>query len=406
MATTPWLTGNSLISAIKRKISFPTHQATFTPEDLLAFSNEEMMISQVPSVLSFHEEYYVTSKTVALESNKTRYSIPDRAVGMKLRDLFYVDEVGNLTEMSRVSSEDKAFWQNGTGNNSVAYHYYLEGNDVVLLNDNQGTPTGSLVFYYFIRPNQIVTDDRAAISTAFTKTITIDNTTIVAGNTVTIGSVVFTAVAGAPGANQFQIGASSAITATNLAASISTNGTYTGMVTGAIVTVDYELLDTEFETSNTSGFSIQTTQGIRFDSVPDDVIVNGAYVDFLQTKPGHKILGIDVKLANNAVSSDVINFNTSDIPTTFVVGDYVCLQNECIIPYLPTDLHTGLAERTCARILSAIGDKAGLDDVNAKIGEIEARQGTLLTNRVEGSPKKITGRTSVLRYTKLGNRGI
>jgi hypothetical protein len=405
MAITPWLSSDKLVAAIKRKISFPSHQATFTDDELLAFSNEEMMISQVPSVLSFHEEYYVTSKLVPLEDGKNRYPIPDRAIGMKLRDLFFVDSNGNYFEMARVSSEDKAFFQSSSSGNGNVYRYYLEGNDIVLTEEIVIAPSASLLFNYFIRPNQLVAEERAAISSAFTKTITLTNASIVASDTVTIGDVVFTAVAGAPGANQFQIGASSADTATNLTATISTNGTYTATVASNVVSVDYEVLDTSLSTSNSAGFSIQSTQGIRFISIPSN-IVNSAYVDLLQTKPGHKILAIDIKLGNSVVSTNVITFNPSDIPSSFLIGDYVCLQNECIIPYLPTDLHTGLAERTCARILSALGDTAGLADVNAKIAEIEVRQGTILTNRVEGSPKKINGRNSILRYSKSRNRGF
>ena len=80
------------------------------------------------------------------------------------------------------------------------------------------------------------------------------------------------------------------------------------------------------------------------------------------------------------------------------------MANECIIPQIPPDLHNALAERTAARILAAIGDTEGLGVANAKLQEIEARQGTLLDGRVEGAPQKITARHSLLRYGKMGTR--
>ena len=51
----------------------------------------------------------------------------------------------------------------------------------------------------------------------------VNNANVTAGDTITIGSTVLTAVAGAPGANQFQIGGGANATATNIAASINTN---------------------------------------------------------------------------------------------------------------------------------------------------------------------------------------
>lgn len=403
----PWMTSNDLINAVKRKISFPVDQATFTEEEILDFANEEMMISQVPSVLSFHEEYFVTTKEIPLIADKLRYPIPDRAIGLKLRDVFWKDTNGNLYEMSRINPDDRAYFQENTGSNASLSKFYLEGNDIVLSPGVSTDATGSLLFVYFLRPNQLVKDERAAIAQYFVKTITVDNTTLTAGDTITINGEVFTAVAGAPSTDEFQIGGTSVITATNLTNTINTNGialANNGTPSTAIVTVKYLDLNVEFETDNTSAFVIpSSSQTIEFDTVPDNII-NGSIIDFLQTKPGHKIKGMEVTIPNNAISGNMITFNSSDIPEDFIIGDYICLENECIIPQIPPDLHNALAERTCARILSALGDLQGLQITNSKLQEIEARQGTLLDNRVEGAPQKVLNRNSLLRHGTMGSR--
>jgi len=46
--------------------------------------------------------------------------------------------------------------------------------------------------------------------------------------------------------------------------------------------------------------------------------------------------------------------------------------NQCIIPQIPPELHSGLAERTAARILASLGDMSGLQASNAKIQELES----------------------------------
>lgn len=405
-AYTPWMTSDDLIKAVKRKISMPIFQSTFSEEDILDFATEEMMISQVPSVLSFHEEYYVVTVEVPILENKKKYPIPERAIGMKLRDVFLKDTNNNLFEMTRIAQDDRGYFQRQPGTNQTIHKYFLEGNDIVLANDYVPQFGNNLLFVYFIRPSRLVKNERAAIINYFTKTLTVVNSSIVPGDTVKINTAVFTAVSGAPSlAGEFQIGLTNVATAENLAAAINISGVALNTTTGSpstnVVKVGYSDLSTQIISSNPTGIFVQTTQGIEFNQVPEN-ITNSSVVDFLQTKPGHKIRKIDVTLGKTAISGNNIMFQTSDIPEDIVIGDYVCLANESIIPYLPTDLHTGLAERTCARILAAIGDQQGLAATNQKIAEIEQRQGDLLTNRVEGSMIKVRARNSLLALGKIG----
>lgn len=188
MAFKPYMTSNDLIESVKRKIAFPISQNTFTELDILAFANEEMFIAQVPTVLQFHEEYFVTYKIVPLQTNLSRYPIPDRATGMKLRDLFWQDQNGNLFEMTRIEEHDKAFFQRNVGANQAIHKFYIEGNYVVLTPGVVNSPTGSLVFVFYLRPNQLVKDDRAATIKGFTQTIKINNSLINALDTVDIGT--------------------------------------------------------------------------------------------------------------------------------------------------------------------------------------------------------------------------
>lgn len=430
MAITPWKTSDDMIEAVGRKIALPISQSVFTTLDILSFCSEEMMISQVPSVLEYHQEYYVFPVRVPMLPNKTRYAIPDRSIGMKLRELFWEDQNGNLSEMTRIQSEDKAYYQRNTGTNQLFNKFYVEGNDVVLTPQMIPNPVGNLVFFIFIRPNQLVPNNRAATISSFTKTLTIDNSTINVGDILTIkqapesGIVTYTtltAVSGAPSGGQFQIGASSIATATNLSLAIMSTGTVTSVSNGTpssnVITLIYNTLTTTFSTVNannqpTLGIVVESQQGINFinvastwlnpvTNITEPLFVNGGLVDFLQTKPGHKIKAYDITIPLSGISNNTINFIQTDVPNDLIIGDYICLANECIIPFLPPDLHNGLAERAAARILAALGDQAGLAMSQQKIADIDLRQGNLLDNRVEGSPLKVTGRKSLLHFGKI-----
>lgn len=514
MATTPWYTSDKLIEAVKRKISFPISQNTFTEDDILAFANEEMFISQVPAVMQYHEEYFVYRVQVPLVANISRYPIPDRSIGMKLRDLFWSDQTENYFEMTRISSDDKAFFQHNNGVDQSIHKFYLENNDILLTPSVVGNPSGKLNFFIFLRPNQLVRDSRARLFTGFTQDITLntnpspgDKFIITLGNqsnspsstkfvaipdtapnplqptnfsvsTYTNGStsiITLTTAHNIPVDNEIDITitGASAINGTFIATSTSptqlriikevssagvggtvsfingfviddtTTGTTanlqtainaalisntTAIVSASTIIITYKDITASFTSLPatlqlplvaTDAFSIESLIGFKINTSYIGLFKKDDSVDFLQTKPGHRTYAYDVTVqavgSRLEESTDVYYFkvtktdlytyysngyNFSPAIANIQIGDYVCLANECIIPQIPPDLHNTLAERTAARILAAIGDKEGLQISNAKLQEIETRQGTVLDSRVEGSPQKITARHSLLRHIK------
>lgn len=399
MAKLPYYTSDTLIEAVKRKISFPIAQVTFSEEDILAFADEEMFLSQVPSILQYHEEYFVYTEDQALVANQSRYPIPTRAIGMKLRDVFYKDSSGQLIEMSRINPDDKAYLQTKGDTFPTPMYYYFQNNNVIISPEVGPSVTGSLQFSYYLRPNALVPNERAAVSTSFSKTVTIINASLVAGDTLTIGGEVITAD------SDFVIGGSSAVTASNLATFINTLSGLSATASNGVVTVTYQTRGLEFDTDNVVALEVQETITVNTSDVPED-IVEGSIVDILQMDAGHSTLNFDVILEDDSVSLNSITFTEDQLPDTFVVGDYICAQYECIVPQIPTDLHNLLAERTCARVLEALGDKDGLSAANAKIGELEFKQSVILDNRAEGSPMKVVNRTGLLHSsrTNFGRR--
>lgn len=431
MATTPWYTSDKLIEAVKRKILFPISQNTLTEDDILAFANEEMFIAQVPAVMQYHEEYFVYRVQVPLVTNISRYPIPDRAIGMKLRDLFWSDQSGNYFEMTRISSGDKAFFQRNIGANQAIHKFYLENNDILLTPSVVGDPSGKLNFFIFLRPNQLVRDSRARLFTAFTQDVTL-STNPVAGDKFLISlnnqsnsPSIYTLEAGV----DFAIGLTPEATAVNLQTAINaagiTNVSALVFNSNSTVVITYKDITASFTSDPvaTDHISISSLIGFKINETYEGLFSAGDLVDFLQTKPGHRTYGYDVVVqevgSHTEGSTDVHYFKVTktDLYTYYSngynfqpaianiqIGDYVCVANECIIPQIPPDLHNALAERTAARILAAIGDTEGLQTANAKLQEIELRQGALLDDRSEGTPQKITARHSLLRYGKMGTR--
>lgn len=395
----PYYTSEELIRAVKNDIAVPLTQNTYTEDDILDFANQELFLGQVPSILEYHEEYLVYSLLVPMVDNQTKYDIPDRAIGMKLRDIKYVDDQGNEFEMTNIGTSNSDYYQGGTTTFNTPRFFYVEGDEIVLVPKVQGTVTGSLMMKYYLRPNSLVLDERAGICTNLVKQITVVNASVVSGNTITIGDYTLTA------GTDFTIGASSTATAANISSAIGAldDQDITATSAQAVVSVLIQDRNLSFATSNSAGFQISSNLGIQVESMPEN-FVDGMYVDFLQTEGGHKTYSYDVRVQRSGVSSDTVFFPDSDVPAKFEVGDYICEAGECIIPQIPSDLHTLLAQRTSSRILSALGDAEGAAGKMSKVQMLEGKQATLIDNRTEGSPRKLFNRHSLLRSAKRRRR--
>lgn len=166
-----YLSSSTLIESAKVRGMIPETQVTFTEEDLLRFANEEMDTALVPYVMSFHEDYFLFPEDIPLENNVLGYAIPYRAVGNKLREVAYKDPGNNLYEMTRILVEDLPFYQYDGGSSTSIGAFSIQNNEIVLPGQSDNfTAAGSLATFYYIRPNQLVTEDRACTITDINRT--------------------------------------------------------------------------------------------------------------------------------------------------------------------------------------------------------------------------------------------
>lgn len=159
-----YLNAESLIDSIKRRASVPENQVTFTKEDFLELANEEMLIGLVPSILQFHEDYFVFEEAIPLIPNVAEYAIPYRAIGNKLRDVQYKLGDNTYNEMTRIGIGDRfSDYYNGL------YRYYIRNNKVVF-NTVNTNDTASLAMVYYIRPSKLVLQDQIGVITSINRT--------------------------------------------------------------------------------------------------------------------------------------------------------------------------------------------------------------------------------------------
>lgn len=157
-----YMTSDDLIASVKRRISAPDAQSTIKDNEILEFANEEMLLNFIPLVISKHEDYYLIRQEIPLEAGKIRYPIPYRAIGSKMREVAYKrSEDGRLREMFRISVDDVT--NSSSYGGTYASRFYLEGESIVLHADEDHSYNGSLVVFYSLRPNSLVSSDRVGV---------------------------------------------------------------------------------------------------------------------------------------------------------------------------------------------------------------------------------------------------
>jgi hypothetical protein len=132
--------------------------------------NEEMLIGLVPSILQMKDEYLLFSEQKTLISGKSNYALPERSLGNKLREVCFRDLQGNEYEMSQIAVDDRYDYLANVVEFSSFRRFYMSGSDLVLFPNVGPNVTGSLVFYYYLRPNNLVKDNEVATITNIDRT--------------------------------------------------------------------------------------------------------------------------------------------------------------------------------------------------------------------------------------------
>lgn len=410
-----YFTSNTLIESIKNRALIPSTQQTFTSADFLRFANEEMLIGIVPLVERFHEEFFIFEEATPLVSNQRSYEIPYRATGNKLRSLYLLDAQQNRFPMTRVSADDLEYYQ-GNGYGQSIYGFYIANNTVNLLNVSSQDSSSKLLYSYYMRPNKLVEETRVAK---------------VASVAPSAGTNFSTPGGFTTGTNQLVLplhnlidgvsGKFSLVGAATLPEPFNTSDTYYIKVLNPSLVEIYSdenltlpvIAQASVVTPGTGTFTANTYD-ITLQSTIPSVFTSSETYDIIQTKSPHKTLRYD--LAPVYVSGTVIRFKKEDMRRSIddlnntpvyvlpKVGDMITISGETIIPQIPDELHSMLAQRVACRCLEALGDREGLAAANAKLAEMEERTATLINDRVEGSPQKVVNHNSPLRQRFIGSR--
>ena len=431
-----YLSTNALIDSVRRRAMLPKTQITFTEADFLAFANEEMDIGVVPHILSFHEDYLLVSKDIPLQRDIRRYNIPDRAIGNKLRDVAYVDPSGNVFEMTRIFIEDTPYFQYGPMGsvNGPLKAYYTEGTEVVLMPSDNPNINGYLRMSYYTRPNQLVSESEVAkitaidylngiltvdqIPSSFSGESTFDITSskspyklvgedlvpnAQAGTVFTFGTQQTYSITCVPFAS---ITNASYFTVNDNTQTVSTrHGFYfdkTGSTPAPVVAgVTMHKIDISTDTTAANVATRVAAQLAIFSPTYFIASALGSVVTF--SNAGNSVsVGNNYSIQNISTELTILQtqVGTNTLPLNLNIDDIFAVKEQTIIPQIPVELHSMLAQRVAVKCLEALGDQQGLQAAMVKLAEMEIKTGSLIDNRVEGSPLKVAPKHTFLRRSR------
>lgn len=182
-----YYTADKLIRRIRSKGQLPHNNNTFKDEDFLEIADEELSLNIVPSIIRQHENYFLFTLPVQMSSGVSRYKIPSRAAGNKLKDLTYQDGNGNVVEMTLIPFENIADYNGTTYNVNGHPIYYILNDEIVLFPENINSNIGTLLFTFYLKPNHLVKLEKVGVINAIdkvNKTITLSNLPIAFSSTL------------------------------------------------------------------------------------------------------------------------------------------------------------------------------------------------------------------------------
>lgn len=387
------LTSNALIKSIKRRAFLPESQNTFSPEDFLEMATEEINIGLMEKIIDVRGDYLVYYIDVPLQTGVYSYPIPSRAHGNKLRDVAIVDSnKQTVFELSQIELDEISDYSDSF---SYAYNnfsvFYLE-NDSVVFPKQAPTATGNYVrMHFYMRPNSLVAETRAGTINSVTESTEVDNITPRSGAISNISVANPTVIT----SNNHNLSNGDKVSITGSNSTPSIDGIHTISVIDNntfSINVNVTVLG-----SIGSWTKIVDVYVLNFSKIPEHFVTSFKY-DIVQAESPNKIQTYD--LVSNVINGTVhtISFPKSQFSSYKPLnGDYVTKATETIVPNMPLELHPIIAQRVAVACLEAMGDEQNKQSAERKLKSMEDAAMSIISNRVEGAPKKIKQRFGTIR---------
>jgi len=133
------------------------------------------------------------------------------------------------------------------------------------------------------------------------------------------------------------------------------------------------------------------TNSIVLDFVPNDWLP-GTILNSVSSVPNFKITNYATTVVGSSSPSVIL-----DSVEGIAVGDYISQQGYSAVPQVPVEAHPYLAQLTAVKALEGLGDGEGMKVAQAKADLLQKNLLTMISQRVDGSVKKVMNPSGGLR---------
>ena len=383
------LKSSDLIKSIKMRGFIPESQETFTSDSFLEIATEKINIDLMYQLMVARGDYLIYSVDVPLIPGTQSYAIPDRAHGNKLREASIVDSDGKTQrQLTQVDLQDLGDYERTFSTYTSFDPFYLQNNNVVLINTNYST-TQSIRMYFYMRPNKLVLESRAATVSSSSNIYEVDNISPKSGivSAISILGVITSVAHGLASGDTIILSGTDCIPSIDGTRTItvldSDTFTYTGISVSVAGTTGTFNLAAQVVSLSTALFPKHFTSELYYDVVSS-------------ISPNNIIL---YNLTANSVNGTLktMNFRVKDVGAKLVKGCYITKSEETIVPNIPTEYHPLLAQMVSVHCMESMADEQQKRSAQATLEKMEKAILGIVSNRVEGAPKKINNRNSTLK---------
>lgn len=166
-------TGEELLTVIRRKAGIPKVSTVTAPQtgslgtedsDLLEMVHEVLLEEMLGYVVELKEDFFVRRQSVAVNDDKL-YRVPHRAIGGKLRDLYWVSSQGKREKIHKIDRNELHYYNDAP--EEVALGHYYDG----VYYRTIGAGSGTIEEHFYMRPGELVLSTAARQITAVNQSI-------------------------------------------------------------------------------------------------------------------------------------------------------------------------------------------------------------------------------------------
>jgi hypothetical protein len=142
------------------------------------------------------------------------------------------------------------------------------------------------------------------------------------------------------------------------------------------------------------------TNEITVDFVPSTWAI-GTVLNTVSSVPGFSVTNSECIISSLSAPTIIL-----DTVEGISVGDYISEQGFSAVPQVPIEAHAYLAQLTAVKCLEGLGDTQGMQNAQEKANEMQKNMLVMVSNRVDGSGKKIVNPSGGFRVNAgLWRRG-